>query len=467
MRSSSFNDSTHLWEGNMRAWRSGHIRWRDESAVGSDNRDRAANVSEHYEPVLGIWNSVRSVLREKNCNILTIHKPRTHHRRRFYHLIGDLALVFLPESLCRSCRAPDLHVSVAISQSSSGRLDTVAAAGDRLDGCSVERRSCHILGTGHFIRWRSLRLVKRSNHRPLRLLWKPVDLICRSADPRTVDNKGKPSVPSRVSSFSGNGHSIRSDRKRRRRRSIFLSTSYRSTSNLCRISRHYMQQYDYCHWFSSRLLEHCLSGALMNKVGYYVLWYFAGGVLSLIGGALLHTAKVDTSAGAIYGYSVLVGLGCGLYVQLGYPVAQLKVDPASIPRVVAFIGCGQITGITLALVMSNSIFFNEATGKVETILPSLQRGVVQQAITGTGGTFFQTLGPSDRKPVLEAIVQSIGNVYGMVIAAGALSVVLSLFMKRERLNAAPPASATTEKGSTVEMGDDVSTVPAVERVYMR
>ena len=208
-----------------------------------------------------------------------------------------------------------------------------------------------------------------------------------------------------------------------------------------------------------------LSGALMNKVGYYVLWYFAGGVLSLIGGALLHTAKVDTSPGAIYGYSVLVGLGCGLYVQIGYPVAQLKVNAASIPRVVAFIGYGQIAGITLALTISNSIFLNEATRKIETILPSLQRGVVQQAITGTGGTFFQTLGPSDRKPVLEAIVQSICNVYGIVIAAGALSVVLSLFMKRERLNAPPPASANTEKGSTVEMGDNVSSISAVERVH--
>ena len=70
----------------------------------------------------------------------------------------------------------------------------------------------------------------------------------------------------------------------------------------------------------------------MNKVGYHVIFYSAGGILSLIGGSLLYTVAVDTSASAIYGYSVLVGLGCGLYVQASYPVAQLKVPAALIER---------------------------------------------------------------------------------------------------------------------------------------
>ena len=210
-----------------------------------------------------------------------------------------------------------------------------------------------------------------------------------------------------------------------------------------------------------------LSGALMNKVGYYVPWYFAGGILSLIGGALLHSAKVDTSAGAIYGYSVLVGLGCGFYTQVGYPVAQLKVSKASIPKVVAFIGYGQITGITLALTISNSIFLNEATNKIERILPSTAKGVVQQAVTGTGGTFFQTLDASDRKPVLEAIVQSIADVYIMIIAAGALTIVLSLFMKRERLNASQSASAEVLERDTAEMENYVSTNSVAGRTQPR
>lgn len=193
-----------------------------------------------------------------------------------------------------------------------------------------------------------------------------------------------------------------------------------------------------------------MSGALMNKVGYYVLFYLVGGMLSLIGGALLHTVKIDTSVGSIYGYSVLIGLGSGLYVQTSHSVAQLKVQASSIPRIVAFIGYGQITGIALALTMGHAIFLNEATNRIAEVLPSLPREIVQEGITGTGGTFLETLDPSARIPILEAIVQTIGNVYGMAIAAGGLTIILSMFMKREKINAQPSASLKAGEESNAE-----------------
>lgn len=193
------------------------------------------------------------------------------------------------------------------------------------------------------------------------------------------------------------------------------------------------------------------SGVIMGKFGYYMPWYLCGGIFSLIGGALFYTCTVNTSVGSIYGYSILSGLGCGLYVQASYPVAQLKVDPTKIPLVVAFIGCGQITGITLALALSNSIFLNEATNKIADILPQMQRTVVQQAITGIdGGTFFAELGSEDQAQVLNALVDSIDNVYCMVIAAGALTTVLSLFMKRERLFIQPSSPAKADEASKDE-----------------
>ena len=92
-----------------------------------------------------------------------------------------------------------------------------------------------------------------------------------------------------------------------------------------------MQQFDYYRWFLFLVTGTLLCGALINKVGYYVPWYFAGDVLSFIGSAPFRTVKVETGVGAIYGYSVLVGLGSGIYVQAGYPIAQLKVDPGIRP----------------------------------------------------------------------------------------------------------------------------------------
>ena len=193
------------------------------------------------------------------------------------------------------------------------------------------------------------------------------------------------------------------------------------------------------------------NGAMMGKLGYYMPWYLLGGILSVIGGALLFTVTPDTSTSRIYGYTVFPALGAGLFSQASFPVAQVKVSPHMIPRAVAFIGCAQIGGIALALAISNSVFLNEATSKISQILPSVPRSVVQQDISGAGGPFLETLGSADRTRVLAAIVQSIDNIYAMVIAAGALAVVLSFFMKREKLFVQPSGTTGGGVGEKMEL----------------
>ncbi|KAL8951373.1 MAG: hypothetical protein Q9222_002650 [Ikaeria aurantiellina] len=177
-----------------------------------------------------------------------------------------------------------------------------------------------------------------------------------------------------------------------------------------------------------------LNGAVMGKLGYYMPWYLIGGILSVAGGALLtSTIDVGSSAGAVYGYSILCGLGSGLFVQASFAVAQAKVTPEDIPLTVAFLGCGQITGITLALTISHSIFLNQATDRLAELVPQIPRKTVQQAITGVDSSLFNTLATGVRAEVLQAIVQSINRVYPMVICAGGVAIILSLIMKRERV----------------------------------
>ena len=194
-----------------------------------------------------------------------------------------------------------------------------------------------------------------------------------------------------------------------------------------------------------------ISGIVMGKIGYYMPWYLAGGLLSLIGGALLRTTTVDTSASIIYSYSILLGFGSGLFVQASYPIAHVKVAPKLIPIATAFIGCGQISGATVALAVSNSVFLNQATSKVTKILPLIPRTTVQQAISGADGVFFNTLNAQDRAAVLDAVTQSINHVYNMVIAAGAVVVTLSLFTKREKIFLTPAAGngIRTNKTETI------------------
>lgn len=175
------------------------------------------------------------------------------------------------------------------------------------------------------------------------------------------------------------------------------------------------------------------NGILMGILGYYMPWYLVGGVLVVIGGSLMHTITLESSTSRIYGYSVILALGTGLYSQASFPVSQAKGGPSKVAQSTAFIGCGQIGGIALGLTISNSIFINQATSKISAVMPDADKDLIQMAISGAGGPFFKSLSATEQVAVQRALVSTIGNIYFMLVAAGALTVVLSLFMKREKL----------------------------------
>lgn len=175
------------------------------------------------------------------------------------------------------------------------------------------------------------------------------------------------------------------------------------------------------------------NGAILSVYGYYMPWYTAGGILCVIGGALMYTVDQSTSVAKIYGYSLLIGFGDGLFVQASFSVAQAIVAEHDVPFAVGFMTCAQVSGVTIALAIANSIFLNDSQTKIEKILPNAPISQIQAAISGAGNALVSSLSPELRDMVLDAIVQSMRKTYILVITAGALAVVLSMFMKREKL----------------------------------
>ncbi|KAH0537074.1 hypothetical protein FGG08_006115 [Glutinoglossum americanum] len=175
------------------------------------------------------------------------------------------------------------------------------------------------------------------------------------------------------------------------------------------------------------------NGAILSKHGFYMPWYLVGGIFILIGGVLMFTVDETSSTSRIYGYSILIGIGSGCYIQASFSVAQAKVSTNEISSVVGFITCSQIMGITIALAIANSVFLNDAAKSIAVILPDAPYAEVKAAIAGVGSTFFSTLDPDVRQSVLHAIVQAIDKIYILVITAGAITVVLSAVMKRESI----------------------------------
>ncbi|KAE9377409.1 MFS general substrate transporter [Stipitochalara longipes BDJ] len=175
------------------------------------------------------------------------------------------------------------------------------------------------------------------------------------------------------------------------------------------------------------------NGALLSTYGLYMPWYLFGGSFVVIGAALMHTVDTSTSTSAVYGYSSLSGLGIGMFLQASFSVAQALVAPVDIPAAVGFISTGQITGITLGLAVANSVFLNKAESNIKVILPNASLGEIQAAILGVGSQFVKGLPADSRTAVIDAIVKAMSKTYFGVIAAGSLVVVMSFFLRRERL----------------------------------
>jgi hypothetical protein len=58
---------------------------------------------------------------------------------------------------------------------------------------------------------------------------------------------------------------------------------------------------------------------------------------------ILHadTVKVDTSISAVYGYTVLIGIGIGSYVTAGFSIVPFLVAPHDINNAIGFMAIGK------------------------------------------------------------------------------------------------------------------------------
>lgn len=190
-----------------------------------------------------------------------------------------------------------------------------------------------------------------------------------------------------------------------------------------------------------------LNGATMEKLKYYMPWFFVGGLLIIVSNVMLYHISLTINAGFIYGATAVGGLGTGLFVNAPFTIAQWLVSPQEIALAVGFITCAQVAGVTIALAIANAVFLNLAQTSIQKILPGVAKGEVQAAITGAGGPFLKTLDRETQKLVLEAIIGAIRKVFILGIVAGVLAVLLSAFMNRGAIDLTQSAPQEGEKSA--------------------
>ena len=179
-----------------------------------------------------------------------------------------------------------------------------------------------------------------------------------------------------------------------------------------------------------------LNGALLPSTGYYYPWYIASGIFMTLGGALMYTLKVDSSVAKVYGYTVLVAAGAGLVGQSGYVIAQAKVPASGASAVISFMNVAQIGTIVLALTIAGSIFQNTAINNLTNALNGFNydAAAIKSAVAGTQSAIFEQGSPLVRSLALKALIDAMDNVFVMILAGGALTILVGLGMKKEKLD---------------------------------
>lgn len=118
-----------------------------------------------------------------------------------------------------------------------------------------------------------------------------------------------------------------------------------------------------------------------------------------------------------------------MFIQAGFSVAQAKVSSARETDATSLMSLAQNLGIMLALAISGAVFQNTAIDQLQQIFPNHSRIDLRGAISGNDSGVLQRLDDDTRAKALHAIVDSMSRTYYLVVTAGAMTVIGSLFMK--------------------------------------
>ncbi|TVY75843.1 Efflux pump DEP3 [Lachnellula suecica] len=171
-----------------------------------------------------------------------------------------------------------------------------------------------------------------------------------------------------------------------------------------------------------------LNGFFMQKLGYYAPWFFVGGIFGLVGGALMFTVTAATSNGAVYGYSVLLGIGGGCLLMSAFGCVSDVVEMEDVFDAIGVLSVMQGFGIVFFVSGASIIFQNLGVKYIKPFLPADYSGDPHAILGGASNDVFRSFTAETRVAISEGIVQALSMTYGLTIAATALTVLIVPFI---------------------------------------
>ncbi|GES63755.1 major facilitator superfamily transporter [Aspergillus terreus] len=193
-----------------------------------------------------------------------------------------------------------------------------------------------------------------------------------------------------------------------------------------------------------RLLAFVVIGVAVNLVSntflhfikvYKVLYIIAGVFLVAGGGPLMVYLDPATSTGTIYGLTIIVAVGTGLSMVMGYTVATLTLKPEDTGAGLKMQNVSQIGGQVIALAVAGQIYQSEVIQKLSAALAGqgFSQEAIQGATAGAQSPLFETLHGELREKAIQAVTEAMQMTFVLVPVAGGVMLLAALVMKWEKL----------------------------------
>lgn len=196
-----------------------------------------------------------------------------------------------------------------------------------------------------------------------------------------------------------------------------------------------------------------ISGAALRKIGRYSLFFLFSGALFLVGGVLMTRIDEFTPESTVMGYSALVGFGVGLTLPHAFTIANAvltridhRFDAAAL-MVIAQLGTTSETLAISGAVFQNVGFrFLQDAVRESGTTKSFSDEEIRGALSGVISSLFHSGDAKLAALAIHAVTDIIRRLFYMIVAAGALCMLTSLFMGWEKLDfgVAPKKTADTE-----------------------
>lgn len=198
----------------------------------------------------------------------------------------------------------------------------------------------------------------------------------------------------------------------------------------------------------SQMIFAIVSGVLVRKVGYFLPFSIACGVLTAISAGLLSTLDPHTSVGEWIGYQILGGVGRGCGIQMPIVAIQNLLPKSQASVAMSLLIFSQTFGGALFLAFAQTVFNTGLSSALQKYAPQ----VATETVLAAGATGVKNAVPKAVLPqVLRAYSVAINRVFylGAGAAAGATIACLGMGMhgikKAQAAQAAQTASAAPEK----------------------